>query len=275
MDYAAEYQRKLTTPEQAVAAIPHHSTLVVAFGVAAPPALLAALAARARAGDLRELATYYMFPVQHTADPLLAPDVAPHLGPRSLFESSFDRAPGHGDTHHPAVSYVPNYFSQIPRLLEEYLTVDTFVVTVSPMDKAGYFTLGTNNDYGSTAAGVAKRLIVEVNERMPRVFGDSLLHVSQIHAIVEHTAPIVEVPPRPADVRPPPPVGGGPPAPPPPEDEGIGGPTPGLGPGGPPIQVGIGGLPGACGRSLQNHRDLGIHTELFNDAMVDLIEAGV
>jgi itaconate CoA-transferase len=259
MDYVAEYQRKLTTPEQAVAAIPHHSTLVVAFGVAAPPALLAALAARARAGDLGELATYYMFPVQHTAETLLAPDVAPHLGPRSLFESSFDRAPGHGDTHHPSVSYVPNYFSQIPRLLEEYLSVDTFVVTVSPMDKAGYFTLGTNSDYGSTAARVAKRLVVEVNERMPRVFGDSLLHVSQVHAIVEHTAPIVEVPSRP----------------PRPEDDVIGRAIAALVPDAATIQLGIGGIPAAVARSLQNHRDLGIHTELFNDAMVDLIEAGV
>jgi itaconate CoA-transferase len=259
VDYAAEYQRKLVTPEEAVAAIAHGTTLVVAFGVAAPPALLAALAARARAGDLRDLTTYYMFPVQHTADTILAPDVAPHVGPRSLFESSFDRAPGHGDATRPAVSYVPNYFSQIPRLLEDYLAVDAFLVTVSPMDKAGYFTLGTNNDYGSTAARRAKRLVVEVNERMPRVFGDSLIHVSQVDAIVEHTAPMIEVPPRP----------------PRPEDEVIGRAIAALVPDAATLQLGIGGIPAAVARSLQSHRDLGIHTELFNDAMVDLIEAGV
>jgi itaconate CoA-transferase len=259
VDYAAEYKRKLVTPEQAVAAIPHGASLVVAFGVAAPPALLAALAARARAGDLRDLRTYYMFPVQHTADTILAPDVAPHLGPCSLFESSFDRARGSGDASRPTVGYVPNNFSQIPRLLEEYLPVDAFLVTVSPMDKAGYFTLGTNNDYGSTAARYAKRLVVEVNERMPRVFGDSLIHVSRVDAIVEHTAPIVEVPPRP----------------PRPEDETIGRAIAQEVPDAATLQLGIGGIPAAVARSLQNHRDLGIHTELFNDAMVDLIEAGV
>jgi itaconate CoA-transferase len=259
MDYAAEYKRKLVAADQAVATIPHGSSLVVAFGVAAPPALLGALAARARAGDLRDLRTYYMFPVQHTADTILAPDVAPHIGPCSLFESGFDRTPGHGDASRPSVTYVPNYFSQIPRLLEEYLSVDAFLVTVSPMDKAGYFTLGTNNDYGSTAARRAKRLVVEVNERMPRVFGDSLLHVSQVDAIVEHTAPMVEVPSRP----------------PCPEDETIGHAIAQQVPDAATLQLGIGGIPAAVARSLRDHRDLGIHTELFNDAMVDLIEVGV
>lgn len=259
MDYAAEYQRRLVTPEQAVAAIPHGATLVVAFGVAAPPALLAALATRARAGDLRDLRTYYMFPVQHTAASLLAPDIAPHLGPLSFFESSYDRPPHAGATSSPVTTYVPNYFSQIPRLIEDYLTVDTFLATVSPMDKAGYFTLGTCNDYGSTAARCATRVVVEVNEHMPRVFGDSLLHVSQVAAIVEHHQPLVVIPPRPAQ----------------PEDEAIGRAIAALVPDAATLQLGIGGIPAAVARRLQGHRDPGIHTELFHDAMADLIEAGV
>jgi itaconate CoA-transferase len=261
VDYAADYKRKLTSAELAVAAIPHSSTLVVAFAVAAPPGLLSALAARARAGDLRDLRTYYMFPVKHTAETILAPDVAPFTQPRSFFESGYDRALDRAgrETGHRLVDYVPNYFSQIPRLLEEYIPVDVFLATVSPMDKAGYFTLGTSNDYGSTAARCCKRLIVEVNKHMPRVFGDSLVHVSQVDAIVEHHVPLVEVPPHAPRS----------------EDEIIGRAIAELVPDGATLQLGIGGIPAAVARSLHAHRDLGIHSELFNNAFVDLIEKGI
>jgi itaconate CoA-transferase len=261
MDYAAEYRRKLTTPEKAVAPIAAGSSVVVAFGISAPPALLGAIAARARAGALADLRTYYMFPVQHLAETILAPDVAPLVNPRSFFENAFDRALGKGGQPlgPPALSYVPNYFHQLPRLLQDYIPVDTCVVTVSPMDKAGYFTLGTANDYTSTAARCCKRLLVEVNERMPRVFGDSLLHVSEVDAIVEHTVPLIAMPPHPAR----------------PEDATIARQIAALVPDGATIQLGIGGIPDAVASGLAGHRDLGIHTELLGPGMVALIEQGV
>jgi itaconate CoA-transferase len=260
MAYTAEYEQRLTSAERAVATIPHGATVVVAFGVAAPPALLAALAARARAGDLRDVRTYYMFPVQHTAESLLAPDVAPALLPRSFFESRFDRgleAAGR-PAGQPVVDYVPNYFSQIPRLLDDYIPVDVFLTTVSPLDRSGHFTLGTSNDYGSTAARRCKRLLVEVNEHMPRVFGDSLVHVSAVAGVVENHVPLVEVPAHAAR----------------PEDEPIGRAIAELIPDGATLQLGIGGIPESVARSLAAHRELGIHSELFNNAMVDLIEQG-
>src|SRR5712692_4317738 len=163
MDYAAEYQRRLTTPEDAVARIPHGATLVVGIAVSEPPALLGALAARARAGNVRDLRTYYMLAFQYAADTILAPDVAPFTRPYSLFEGGFDRALDHAApaAEQPLLAYVPNYFSQIPRLLEEYIPVDVCLITVSPLDRSGYFTLGVSNDYGSTAARVCKQLIVE------------------------------------------------------------------------------------------------------------------
>jgi itaconate CoA-transferase len=70
-------------------------------------------------------------------------------------------------------------------------SIDAFLVTVSPMDRHGYFTFGTNNDYTSTAARAAKRLIVEVNQHMPRAFGRSQLHISEVAAIVENEAPLL------------------------------------------------------------------------------------
>jgi itaconate CoA-transferase len=72
--------------------------------------------------------------------------------------------------------------------------VNTFVITVSPMDKSGHFSLGTNNDYASTVLRHCDYVIVEVNPHMPRVFGDSLLHVSEVHAIVQNDVPLVQIP---------------------------------------------------------------------------------
>lgn len=261
MDYTAEYRRKLTAPSGAVSAIANGSALVVAFGPAAPPALLEALAARARAGDLRDVHSYYMYAAQVLADTLLAPDVAPALGPRALFESGVDRgalaaerAAGVAE-----LDYVPNYFSQIPRLLQDYVQPATFLAMVSPMDSHGYFSLGTCVDYGSTAAQCAERVIVEVNPRMPRTFGEASVHISRVAAIVEHEVPLLEVPPRAPH----------------PDDETIGRLIAAEVPDGATIQLGIGGIPDAVAALLVNHKDLGIHSELFGNGMVDLIERGV
>ncbi len=133
------------------------------------------------------------------------------------------------------------------------------MTTVSPMDGAGYFSFGTGNDYISTAARHCKRVIVEVNRNMPRVFGDSQLHVSEVDAIVENHVPLLEL--RIAEKKP--------------EDDIIGPAIGKLVPDGATIQLGIGNLPNAVARYLSDHTDLGVHTELFTEGMVDLIEKEV
>jgi itaconate CoA-transferase len=88
------------------------------------------------------------------------------------------------------VNYVPNSFHQTPRLLIDEIGIDSFVCTVSPMDRHGYFTFGTGNDYSTKVARSAKRLLIEVNENMPRVQGDGAeLHVSEVDTIVENHVP--------------------------------------------------------------------------------------
>jgi itaconate CoA-transferase len=127
------------------------------------------------------------------------------------------------------------------------------------MDKSGYFSFGTANDFTSTAARHCRKLMVEVNQNMPRVFGDSLLHISEVDAIVENHVPLLEmVPPEPE-----------------PEDEMIGKQITDLVPDGATIQLGVGGIPNSITRYLGGHKDLGIHTEVFGPGMVDLIEKGV
>ncbi len=254
-DFAAQYRRKLTTPDKAAGRIKDGETLVHGAATAEPPALLEAIASRARSGDLKDIKIYSFFPTAVAMKTVLAVDLCDVITSYTWFVTGADRS-----RVRTGLSYfVPNYFHQIPKLCREYMDIDTVVTVVSPMDKAGHFSFGASNDFISTAARCAKRLIVEVNRNMPRVFGDSLLHVSEVHAIVENDAPLFAVPV----------------AAPEPEDERIGKRIAALIPDGATIQLGIGALPDAVSRYLTSHRDLGIHTELFGPGMMELIRGGV
>jgi len=146
----------------------------------------------------------------------------------------------------------------LPRLIREHMQVDVCATTVSPMDRAGYFTFGVANDFTSTAARCAKRLLVEVNEYMPRVHGDSRIHISEVGAVVENHTPLNEV------AR----------STPGPVDELIGQKIADMVPDGATIQIGVGELPAAVCIFLRDRKDLGIHTEFLCPPMVDLIKAG-
>ncbi len=253
--YFTEYQRKLTDPDGAAGKIENGNTIVHGLTIAEPPALLAAIANRARAGSLRGLKVYSLLPLSHAARTVLVPELSDCIQAYSWFVGAADR---------PRVKvgldyFVPNYFHQIPRLCRDFMKIDVTITTVSPMDRSGYFSFGTANDFTSTAARHCGKLLVEVNQNMPRVFGDSLLHISEVDAVVENHVPLLEMPPPEPE----------------PEDELIGKQIAGLVPDGATIQLGFGGIPNSITRHLSGHRDLGIHTEVFGPGMVDLIEKGV
>jgi itaconate CoA-transferase len=253
--YGSQYRQKLTTAQKAVEKIENGSTIVHGLTIAEPPALLAAIADRARSGDLKNISIFSLLPLQHAAKTVLAPDLSDCIQAYSWFVSASDRALVKVGLNY----FVPNYFHQIPRLCRDFMDIDVTITTVSPMDKTGYFSFGTANDFTSTAARHCKMLMVEVNENMPRVFGDSLLHISEVDAIVENHVPLQEMIPQE----------------PKPEDEIIGRYIAEMVPDGATIQLGFGGIPSAVAYSLVGHKDLGIHTEVFCPSMVDLIEKGV
>ncbi|MCK9377506.1 MAG: hypothetical protein M0P73_15310 [Syntrophobacterales bacterium] len=253
--YREEYRSKLTTAAQAVAAIPDSATVVHGMATGEPPALLAAIADRVRSGNLRDLKVYSLLPMANAAATILSPDLAGLLHSHCWFVSGSDRDQVRSGKH----LFVPNQFHQIPRLIRDFMEVDTTVTTVSSMDRAGFFSFGTVNDYITTAALHCRRLIVEVNPRMPRVFGDSLLHVSEVDTIVENDVPLVELIP----------------SAPKPEAEIIGKHIAAMVPDGATIQLGLGGIPNAVCNYLEGHRDLGIHTELLCPGMMHLIKKGV
>lgn len=260
MNAAEQYRAKLRTADEAVSDIANDSDIAIGMAVAEPPALLAALAARVEQGSLANLRPWYFHSLVHAGSTLLRYELLDRVHPHCMFLSPVERAlirRGEADGRIP-IEFVPVAFSESSRLLSERVQLDAFVTTVSPMDRHGWFTFGTSNDYATTAARSARRLIVEVNPRMPRVFGESLLHISEVDAIVEHEAPLFEA------AYPPPTA----------EDGTIADIVAGLIGDGACIQMGIGTLPNAVSAKLESHRDLGIHTELMTPALARLIQCG-
>jgi itaconate CoA-transferase len=255
------YATKLTTAAKAAETIEDGSTLCLALAAGMPPGLAKAVADRIVNDKLKNLNLYYQHGMQSGADTLICPEVLYKVDSRCFFMGEADRkmvAYGikEGKKN---LSYVPVNFSNIPRVLTEHIHVNTFVVAVSPMDKSGHFSLGTNNDYASIVLRHCDRVIVEVNRNMPRVFGDSLVHVSEVDAIVENHVPMMQVPYKEPD-----------------EDSlKIGKCIAEQIPHGATLQFGIGTLPNAVALYLSGHKDLGIHSELLSHAFVRLIKNGV
>ncbi len=250
-----QYRAKLRTADDAVAMIPDGAFVVQGNAVGEPPALLEATAKRARAGGFKRITMTSLLPLTASAKTIFAPDLHGTILWQSIFASGADRkliSAGQA-------AYAPAFFHQVPRLYREFLKIDVALICVSRPDRYGYMSLGTNVDTNRAAIDAAGLVLAEVNERMPRVHGDSWVHVSELDAIVEHTTPLVELPTPPAR----------------PEDEAMGRIIAEMIPDGATIQLGIGGVPNAVARSLTGHKDLGIHTEMFVDSMVDLMETGV
>jgi acyl-CoA hydrolase len=175
----------------------------------------------------------------------------------SLFVSANVRewVDGHGG------DYVPVFLSEIPALFREgRLPIDVAILQVSPPDAHGYCSLGTSIDAALAAAEQAKTIIAQINPRMPRTLGDSHIHRSRITVAVEETHELPEVRyAAEADAR----------------TEKIGRFVAELVEDGSTIQMGIGAIPDAVLRFLANHKGLGIHTEMFSDGVVPLVEKGV
>ena len=254
------YRSKLVTAETAVESIANGANVVMGMALSEPPALLAALAARVESGALAGFSLWYFHSLLHAATTVLRFELTDRIRPHCMFLTAIERElirRGAGAGRNP-VEFVPTAFSEAPGLLADKVRPDAFLVTVSPMDRNGWFTFGTGNDYATTVARATGRLIVEVNARMPRVFGDSLLHISEVDAIVENDTPLPEL-----DY-----------AAPSPQEEIIARTIAGMVDDGSCLQMGIGSLPNAVCAELADRGDLGIHTELLTPSLARLIETG-
>lgn len=250
------------TPEEAVQLIPRKGNISMGMTISEPPALLQALEKRVKDSSrnhIQELAVYYMHSTSNARNTILKYEYMDIIKPHSFFIGPNERIllEEGRKNHRKTVSYIPSSFSNIPSILAE-IEIDAFILTVSPMDKSGLFSCGTNSDYTLPTARRAKKLIIEVNPNMPRVFGDSCLHISEIDAIVENECPLIEVSEHPITEI----------------DRKIGQYIVEMIPDYATLQIGIGGVPNAICEALRHHKGLGLHTELISTGVGKLIQSG-
>ncbi len=243
---------RTVTAGEAAATVRSGDQIYLHCAAATPSILLDALVARAP--ELRDVGVVHL----HTEGPgpHLAPEMAPHFRHRALFIGPNARAA----VNEGRADYVPVFLSDVPRLFETgALPLDVVFVNATPPDAHGFCSLGTSVEAMHAAIRAAKTVVVQLNRAMPRTLGESFIHVNDIDLAVE-----VDQPPY---VHPDPPIG---------DVEGrIGEYIGELVPDGATLQLGIGAIPAATALALRDKHDLGIHTEMFTDAVVDLVEAGV
>ncbi len=239
------------TPDEAVAPIRSGMKVFVHGAAATPTALLDALARRT---DLSDVTLYHL----HTSGP--APFVNPeHVG-RFRSVSLFTGAPVRRAIAEGRADFIPIFLSDIPWLfLSGQVKLDAALLTLSPPDRHGFCTLGTSVDGARAAADTARLVIAEVSSRMPRTRGNSVVPFSRLDAVTvtqrelhEHRVSIE------TDV-----------------EARIGELVAALIEDGSTLQTGIGAIPDAVLRRLGNKHDLGVHTEMFSDGIIDLAESGV
>ncbi|MFW5696611.1 MAG: acetyl-CoA hydrolase/transferase family protein [Phototrophicaceae bacterium] len=186
----------------------------------------------------------------------ISPEMSEHIRINNLFIGPNMRGP----IAHGLADFTPIHLSDVPRLfISRRLPLDIAVIQVSPPDEHGYCTYGVEVGVTKSAAESASMVIAEVNPNMPRVLGDSFIHVNQINYFIEVDYELPELPPPPPSVT---------------QDQ-IASHIAALIPDGATLQMGIGGIPDAVLRRLTDHKNLGVHTELFSDGVMDMIEAGI
>jgi len=236
--------------DEAVAGIRSGMRIFVHGAAATPTPLLEALARRS---DLTNVTLYHL----HTQGPtpFAAPEHRERFFSVSLFVGPHLRAAiaeGRAD-------FIPVFLSDIPSLFSTgKLPIDVALLQLSPPDRHGYCTLGTSVDTALAASHAARHIIAEINEQMPRTHGHTVVPFDRIHAFVHTDRPMHVLEP----------------APPTPVEDAIGEQVAALVPDGATLQMGIGAIPDAALRRLTGKHDLGIHSEMFSDGVVDLIEAG-
>lgn len=251
MTVQALYLQKRTTAADAVRHVHNGDTIIVSTGVGEPPTLLTELSTQrhsfqdVKVAQILALRKYAYFD----------PETVAHVRHVALFYGPASRAGGQAGW----VDFTPNYFSEIPVQIERgQIPADIVFSMASPMDAHGYFSLSLGTDYTMAAITQARAVVLEVNPHVPFAYGNCLVHVSQVTALVESSEPVFEVGL--------PTIG--------PVQAAIGKQVADLVEDGSTLQIGYGGIPDAVVVQLTDKHDLGIHTEMIGDGILTLVESG-
>ena len=252
MTWESEYKKKLQTADEALHSVRSGTRVYIQPGCAEPEALVEAL--MRRAPELYDVEIVHMMTMG--CAPYVAPEMAGHFRHNAMFIGGNVREAindGRAD-------YTPIYLSEIEALFESgAMPIDVALIEVSPPDSHGFCSFGVGVDTTLTAAKCARYVVAQVNDNMPRTYGDSFIHVSDIDAVVESSRPLCELKK--------------------PEVTGmhvaIARNVAGLIEDGAVLQTGVGGIPDAVLPFLSDRKDLGVHSELVSEGVIPLIENGV
>jgi 4-hydroxybutyrate CoA-transferase len=253
MAWVEQYRSKVVSADEAVKSIKSGNRIFLTGNCSVPKIALAALVKRAH--ELQNVEICHALTIG-SAD-YVAPEMEGHLRVNALFIGhNVRKAVQEG-----RADFTPVLLSEFPFLFKEgYLPLDVAIVHLSPPDEHGFCSFGVEVGLSKSIAEASKIVIAEVNEQMPRTLGDSFVHVNKIDYIIPVNYPLPEVP-----------MG---------SDgdevvEQIASNIAELIPDGATMQMGIGAIPDAVLKYLYDKKDLGVHTELFSDGVIDLVEAGV
>ena len=246
----SNWSDRAVSAADAVAGVASGTNIFVHGAAATPTPLLEALVARR---DLERVTLYHL----HTNGPAPFVDTAQRgrFFSMSLFTGAAVRdAVDRGDA-----DFIPVFLSDIPSLFTTgQIQIDVAFLQLSPPDAHGYCTLGTSVDAALAASHMARSIVAEINDRMPRTLGNTLVPLSRVDAFIHTSRPIyTHAPTRASDV-----------------EEAIGAHVASLVDDGATLQMGIGAIPDAALRRLHGKQDLGIHTEMFSDGVVELAKSG-
>lgn len=252
MRWMDEYRKRKVTAEEAVALVYSGDRLFVSGNAATPMVLLNALAARA--SELWDVEVIHVLLAGE--DPLSRPEMHGHFRHNSLFVGPADRAA----VNEGRADYVPIHLHEVPRLFKTgRLPLDVALIHTTPPDEHGFMSLGVECVATMAAIASARVIIAQVNDQMPRTLGDCFVHISRVTRLVEVSCPLLELERAGfTDV-----------------ERRIGEYVAELVEDGATLQMGIGSIPDAVWASLRGKRDLGVHTEMISDGIMEAIEAGL
>lgn len=251
MSWREVYRTRRVSAAQAIHLIRAGERILIGSGAAEPLALVEALCANGEHLSGNEIVHLL------TLGP--APYVEPRFAQRFRHKAFFIGANVRAAVQAGRADFVPVFLSEIPELLRSRLPVDAALIQVSPPDVRGFVSLGVSVDIVRAAVDSARLVIAEVNPRMPNTRGDTALHVTQLSAIVEVERPLLVCAREPLG----------------PVETQIASHVASLIDNGSTLQLGIGKIPDAVLQALGDHKDLGVHTEMFSDGVMQLAEAGV
>ncbi len=249
----ALYTEKKTTPEDAVRRYLRSGAVCAAdIALSHSPRFYDAAAQAIERGELENITQHSLL------DTAAFPFYRPEFAGKYHGVSWFSQSPARKAVNAGFADVMPGYYRDMPSLFRDYVKPEVMVAAVSPMDRHGYFSTGCDGSVSAALLSTAKVILLEVNQYMPRALTAPQIHISQVSALWEHNEPLMCLPAAKIDEV----------------SAKIGGFIAEEIPNGATLQLGIGAVPDAVGMALKDKRHLGIHTEMFTDSMITLLECG-